>query len=154
MLDWKLHLISGLMFVIVLLGIFNFTGFSLSIKDMVMVFLLSSFATLFPDVDMQKSKIRGLVSFMAAAAVSAAYVINYPQTWYYTPVYFSLLYFILKYLPSKHRGILHTFKFAVVFAAAFAVLIYFAFGLTNVRLVLYFAIPLLCYCLHLMLDRV
>ena len=154
MLDWKLHLIFGLLFVITLLSFLYLVSFKLSIQDIAVVAILSSFASLFPDVDMQKSKIRNLVSFSVATAVTVVYLLAYMQTWYYAPIYFLLLYFIFKYLPTKHRGIMHTYKFSIFFSAVAVMISYLVLGLTINKAILYFVVSLLGYDLHLVLDGV
>jgi len=153
MLDWKLHFIFGLLFVIALLSFFHLINFKLAMQDIIVIIVLSSFASLFPDVDMQRSKIRGIVSLVIATAVAVMYLIFYIQTWYYAPVYFLLLYFIFKYLPSKHRGIAHTFKFSFFFSAVIALICYLTLNPTINAIILYFTVSFLGYSLHLILDK-
>jgi len=165
MIDWKLHFIFGLLLVIALLAFFqlvqNLVGFQLSLQDIAIVLVLVSFSTLFPDIDMQKSKIRDMVSFASAITVSIIYLAFLPQTWYYAAVYFLLAYFILRYLPTKHRGIVHTFKFSIFFSFLAVLICYMTIGSTigstggfaADRLALYFSAALLGYNLHLILDK-
>ena len=118
--DWKTHFIFSLFLTITWISIFYFADLQLSFESLVALIVLTVFTSLFPDIDMKRSKIRDVVSFTVAAVVVTTYIFFFADTWYYGPVYFVLLYFILKYLPTKHRGITHTFKFSILFSAVLA----------------------------------
>jgi membrane-bound metal-dependent hydrolase YbcI (DUF457 family) len=154
MLDWKMHLIFGLLTFILLLSFFYIFDISLSPKEIAVVLLATSFSSLFPDADMPKSKIRGVVSFVVASAVCAIYIYSYAETWYYAPMYFAILYFIFRYLPTKHRGIAHTFRFSLLFSAIVTMILYIALASSAKESILYFASSLIGYNLHLVLDRI
>lgn len=154
MLDWKLHFIFGLFLLLAILVVFNLTGFEASIRDIVIVTVVSLFASLFPDVDMRTSKIRDLISFIIATVVSVCYLVFYIQTWYYAPIYFLLIYFIFRHLPSKHRGVTHTFKFSLFFSTVIALICYLTLNSTINSTILYFLASFLGYNLHLILDKV
>lgn len=151
--NWKGHLIVSLFLVIAWISIFYFADFQLDFWNLPVLIILTIFASLFPDVDMKRSKIRDVFSFVIAAILVGAYVFFYTATWYYAPVYFILLYLILKYLPTKHRGIAHTFKFSVLFSLVIAS-IYFTFARFSAELFLFwFLISFSSYNLHLLLDK-
>lgn len=150
---WKGHLIFSLFLVITWISIFYFANFQLSFESLIALIILTIFASLFPDVDMKRSKIRDVFSFIIAAISVGAYVFFYRETWYYAPVYFILLYLILKYLPTKHRGITHTFKFSIMFSLVVAA-VYFAFVRFSTELFLFwFLVSFSSYNLHLLLDK-
>jgi len=152
--DWKTHFIFSLFLVIIWISVFYFANFQLSVESLVALIVLTVFASLFPDVDMKRSKIRDVVSFIIAAIAVGAYIIFYIETWYYAPIYFVLLYLILKYLPTKHRGIAHTLKFSILFSIALAS-VYFIFNpFMFEEFMLWFVIVFLSYNLHLILDKV
>ncbi len=151
--DWEGHLIFSLFLVIAWISIFYFANFQMSFESLIALIILTIFASLFPDVDMKRSKIRDVFSFMIAAILVGAYVFFYTATWYYAPFYFILLYLILKYLPTKHRGITHTFKFSVLFSLVIAS-IYFAFVRVSTEFFLFwFLVSFSSYNLHLLLDK-
>jgi membrane-bound metal-dependent hydrolase YbcI (DUF457 family) len=154
MLDWKIHFIFGLLFFIALLSLFYLINFQLSLQGIIVTLIVSSFSSLFPDTDMQKSKIRSVVSFAIAVTISAIYIFNYSGTWYYAPIYFAVLYFIFKYLPTKHRGVAHTFKFSLLFSAIITAILYATLSIGAEEIALYFAVSLLGYNLHLVLDKI
>lgn len=151
--DWKTHLIFSLFLVIAWISVFYFANFQLNVETLIALIILTVFASLFPDIDMRRSKIRDVLSFIVAAVAVGAYILFYAQTWYYAPVYFVLLYLILKYLPTKHRGITHTFKFSILFSIVLAT-VYFIFNpFVLGELALWFVVVLSSYNLHLVLDK-
>jgi len=154
MIDWKLHLIFALLLALLWFAALYFAAVQLSGWELAALVALTAFASLFPDVDMKKSKIRSFVSLITAFALSLVYLLLYRATWYYAPVYFLLLYFILKYLPTKHRGITHTFKFSLIFSIATAYLCHLLFAFTFNKLLFWFVVVLISYNLHLFLDRI
>lgn len=155
--DWKGHLISSLSLVIFWISILHFVNFQLTFDSIASIIALSVFTSLFPDIDMRGSKIRNTLSFVTAAVAIAAYIFFFKETWYYAPVYFVLLYLILKYLPTKHRGVTHTFGFSIIFSAvlacAYFVLSPFVPKLLS-ELAFWAAVVFSSYSLHLALDRI
>ena len=152
--DWKTHFIFSLFLVITWISIFYFADLQLSFGSLVALVVLTVFTSLFPDIDTRRSKIRNVVSMAIAAIVAGVYMFFYMETWYYAPVYFILLYLIFKYLPTKHRGITHTFKFSVLFSAGLAS-VYMVFNPFMLeRLVFWFVVVFSSYALHLALDRI
>jgi len=153
MIDWKSHAIFALVLSFSWFAALYLLQLPITFVDMVSLVVLVLFASLFPDVDMRKSRIRGVVSLLTAVGIAFAYLLLYRETWYYAPVYFLVLFFLFRYLPTKHRGITHTYKFAVMFAAALSCLYMLVFSLSLNRLVLWFVILFTAYGLHLVLDR-
>lgn len=153
MTDWKLHLISSLLLAMFLLSVFFYAKFQITPTIIAALIILTIFTSLFPDVDMKKSKIRSLLSLIAAFAISFAYVFLRQGTWHYAPVYFLILYFVFKHLPTKHRGLLHSFKFSVIFSLTLAYLCYLLAGLNVPETLFWFCIILFSYNLHLLLDK-
>lgn len=151
--EWKTHLIFSLFLVVVWMSIFYFVGLVLSLHTLIALLMFTTLSSLFPDIDMKRSKIRDFFSVAISALVSAAYLVFFIESWYYAFVYFILLYFILKYIPTKHRGIAHTFKFSVAFSLALAS-VYFIFNPFKFEeFVLWFVIVFSGYNLHLVLDK-
>lgn len=151
--DWKTHFIFSLFLVIIWISIFYFTSFQLGFESMAAIAALTVFTSLFPDIDMRRSKIRDVVSFATAAVIVGTYLFFYAETWYYAPVYFALLYLILKYIPTKHRGIAHTFKFSILFSVVLAAIsiAFVQFSIEN--FLFWFFIVFSSYSLHLFIDR-
>ncbi len=156
--DWKTHLIFSLFLVIAWMFIFQNIGMEIGARQMVPIVTLSVFVSLFPDVDVKSSKIRDVTSLLISFTALVYYVISYPVTWYYGPVYFILLYMILKYIPTRHRGMTHMLNFAIIFSAVLA-WIYVSLAENSVAMVgtselIWFLIILSNYSLHLVLDRI
>jgi len=163
--DWKTHFIFGLFLAILWLSVWLGALQALIHPDVgkiVMLVIFSIFTSLFPDIDIKKSKMRDFVALLVSTVVSVPYVFFFPSSWYYAPIYFVLLYLILKYLPTKHRGITHSVKFSILFSLVLAFL-YFIFKESLAaeltvefvpELILWFFVVFSGYSLHLILDRI
>jgi len=147
--DWKTHFIFALFIVIAWLFVFQYVQIKFNFEQLIALVGFSLLASLFADVDTKQSKIRDVMSMAASFAVSILYIIFFMETWYYGPVYFVLLYLILKYLPSKHRGITHTFRFSFLFSMVLTVL----YSMFKEFSIMWFAIIFSSYSLHLILDK-
>lgn len=112
------------------------------------------FTTLFPDIDLRISKIRNLVAILAAFFISIIYTYFFTDTWYYSPVYFVILYILVKIIPTKHRGVAHTIKFSIIFSAGMLLMLNFFLRLNQTENVFWFFVIFLSYNLHLFLDRI
>lgn len=152
--DWKIHLLFGCLFAVFWFNIFYYEKFLVDPLKPLALLPLSLFVSTFPDVDLKKSKTRNLVSFLLASLISAMYIFFYVDTWFYAPFYFFILYFLFKYFPSRHRGIIHSFKFSVLLSAVLALAFYFLLGLSQIEAVFWFGVIFLSYGLHLALDRI
>jgi hypothetical protein len=150
--DWKVHLIFGCMLSVVWFNIFYFGRFLDEPIKAAFLLLLSMFCTLFPDIDEKHSKIRGFISMGLAFAICVAYVVIYPLTWYYSLFYFVILSAIFNFLPSKHRGVTHSWKFSALFSSVLAIFFFIALGLSIPDGILWFSIIFLSYGMHLILD--
>ncbi len=154
MKDWKLHFIFGNFLAIFWVALFYFIKISVSPLELFALILATWFASLFPDVDLKKSKIRDVVALVTAGVVAFFYVFYFQPTWYYGPAYFLILYFLLRYIPSKHRGVMHSFKFSIIFSILLVFLISLFLKFSRSEYLFWFAIILFSYNLHLMLDRI
>jgi membrane-bound metal-dependent hydrolase YbcI (DUF457 family) len=155
MLDWKIHLIFGCLLIILWLNIFYFLKtLETTPSNIFILIVLTLFTSIFPDVDLKKSKARDISSIFLAFSISITYIYFYSSIWYYGLVYFILLYFLFKLIPTKHRGITHTFKFSFVFSAIVVFVIHLLFNLSQTELFLWFAIIFSSYSLHLFLDSI
>jgi len=152
--DWKIHLFFGCLFAVFWFSFFYFEKFLTDPLRPLALLLISLFVSTFPDVDLKRSKSRNLVSFLLAFSISAIYALFYIETWFYAPFYFLILYFLFKYLPSKHRGFIHSFKFSILLSAALTLIFYFFLGLGQMEAVFWFSIIFLSYSIHLVLDRI
>lgn len=115
---------------------------------LVFLFILSS---VFADIDSTKSKVRKLISLVMAFLFSV--LIIFVAEWFYVPISFLLVYIALRFFPTVHRGILHTFKFSVVFSLIIG-LILIIIGFTTTELLLSLILILISYNSHLVLDGI
>ena len=147
-------MIFGLLLTIAWLSaIYFFNFYSLTFESVFLLIALIMFATLFADIDFRNSKIRDVVSLIVSAILSAIYIFLFPQTWYYGLAYFIALYFLLKRIPSKHRGFTHTLKFATVFSLLVVLVMHFVFSLSQNDFIFWFVVTFSAYALHLLLDK-
>lgn len=152
--DWKIHLLFGCLLAILWFNVFYFGKFLGEPLKAGFLLITSLFSTVFADVDEKKSKIRSFISFILAFSISIAYLFFYTETWYYGPFYFFILFFIFRFMPTKHRGFTHTFKFSVVFSAVLTIFFYFVLNLGRNDMIIWFGIIFLSYNLHLLLDNI
>lgn len=154
MLDWKIHLIFGFILVLVWFGlIYFFRIVETGLFSLVLLIFLSLFASLFADIDLRTSKIRDYISLTASFFISLIYIYFYQSTWFYGLIYFFFIYLILKNLPTKHRGLAHSFKFSFIFSILITFLIYLALGLSQFETFFWFFVMFSGYSLHLILDK-
>jgi len=151
--DWKIHLVFGLLISIFWFNVFYFGNIHLNFLDEIIILILILLSSIFADVDLMKSKARNLFSLILALTISCVYLYFYRTTWYYAPFYFLILYFLFRYIPSKHRGILHSIKFSIVFSFLLVLLCYFFLGLDRFEFLLWFWIVFSSYNLHLLIDK-
>ena len=151
--DWKTHIVFGLLVAIAWVAVFPFLGMQPNIEKVSFLIFVAAAASLFPDIDVRNSKMRGMIALLLAASVAIAYAIFFTSTWYYAIAYFGLIYFLVRYLPTKHRGITHTPIFALLFSAA-VVLVYIGFEHTFAftDAATWFLIALSSYAVHLAID--
>lgn len=151
--DWKTHFIFSLFFVIAVVYVLSIVGFHLSVGELAVMVVISVFASLFPDVDTKKSKIRTAFSLIVASASVTAYLVFFFETWYYAPAYFAIIYLLIKYIPAKHRGVTHTAGFSVIFSFLLAITYVMLSSFSVQHFLLFFTVSLASYNLHLLLDK-
>jgi len=154
MKDWKSHFIFGNFLIILFIFLLYNFGYSLTGLSLVILVLSVQFTTLFPDIDMKKSKIRRTISLLTSLVITTVYMISFKDTWFYGPIYFVILYFLMSLIPTKHRGITHTFKFSIIFSLSLTLLINFILPLVENDILIWFFIILSSYNLHLLLDKI
>jgi len=152
--DWKVHLIFGLLLLSFWLSVNQlFSLSSLSFKETLIFILLVPLVSIFPDIDMKKSKSREIFAIFISSLLALIYILIFSQTWYYSLAYFFLAYFLITFIPTKHRGITHTFVFSILFSILTTSLFYLIFSLDLRKTLFYFSIIFSVYVLHLFLDR-
>jgi membrane-bound metal-dependent hydrolase YbcI (DUF457 family) len=125
----------------------------LSFREILIFILFVPLVSIFPDIDMKKSKSRKIFAIFISFLLALVYILLFPKTWYYGLAYFFLSYFLITLLPTKHRGITHTFTFSILFSILLASFFYFDFNLDFKSSFFYFSIIFSVYTLHLLLDK-
>jgi len=151
--DWKIHLIFGCLLTIVFLSIVYFLKIQIDILNIFVMSILILFTSVIPDIDLSKSKVRDLVSLILSFVISSAYIVFYPSKWYYSLAFFLILYFLLKNLKTRHRGLSHTLKVSFLFSFFVILIFYFLLKLNVIECLILFTITFFSYTFHLFLDR-
>jgi len=153
MKDWKSHAIFGLLLTIVFFNVvYFFQIFEISLRFGLSLTAVVVFVSVFPDIDMKKSKIRDLVAVATAFAASLLYMFFFSQT-YYAIVYFFIIYFLIKFFPTKHRGVSHDFYFSIFFSFFAVLAAHFVFSFSQNEFIFWYFVVFLSYNLHLFLDK-
>jgi len=153
--SWKTHLIFGCLLLLLWFNIlYFFMQPLLTFKNISIFSVLTIFISIFPDVDLKKSKSRALVSFLIASIFLVVYIFTFPQTWYYGIAFAIIVYLLFLLLPTKHRGITHYFLFSLIFTVLLSLSFYLVFNLTQTEALFLSGIVLTTYCLHLFLDKI
>jgi membrane-bound metal-dependent hydrolase YbcI (DUF457 family) len=103
---------------------------------------------------MKNSKIRNFTSLISAATISFVFLFFKKDEWYLSIIYFIFLYIFFKNIPTKHRGVTHTFKFSFFFSLVLVAIFYFLFNLDLENSFIWFVIIFSSYSLHLLLDKI
>jgi hypothetical protein len=111
------------------------------------------FFSLIQDVDLRRSKVRDVVSTGLAFAMALTYIYFNPATWWWGPIFFLALHTVFQAIPTRHRGLLHSFRFSLAVSAGVMGVVYFLFTLSRTHLLLWFGLVFATYSLHLLLDR-
>ncbi len=135
-------------------------GHRLSYFKLFLLIFVILLVSLFPDIDMKKSKIRNFLALSISFLIAFLYMLFFNKKWYYGPAFFLVIYFLLKYLPTKHRGLTHKFLFSVLFSLFFSYFLSYVLDLGlieknyAINFYIWFSIIFLSYNLHLIVDRI
>lgn len=153
--DWKVHLIFGFLFLILWLAVVSIFSFMLlDFQKLLILILLVSFISIFPDIDAKQSKSRRVFSLILSLSTSLIYIFLFPSTWYYGIAYFVVLYFLIALFPTRHRGVTHSFAFSLIFSLIITYILHLAFNFLEIEFLSWFSLILFAYSLHLFLDKI
>jgi len=117
--------------------------------------LFNILATVFPDIDTPKSKIRGYVSLILTIVVTGYLVINFSLNSIISVVLtFIFIYLVIRFFPTKHRGITHTFWFSLVFSSGLTFILWLMFEFSGFEFGVYYLVIFWGYLSHLILDKI
>lgn len=151
--SWKTHILFNLIFLLIPIKLFlTFTS------DYSILFILIPFsilASLFPDIDSTKSKIRKTFAVLAALTLTLYFFFNTRIDSMITIfVCFILLYFLIRFFPTKHRGRTHGIGFSLVFSLIATITLWIIFTFPLTVFMICFLIIWFGYASHLFLDKV
>jgi len=151
--NWKVHLLFN--FFLVLIWIFFLLNLGLFGNSILMILLvfLSSFFSIFPDIDSPKSEIRDFFAVIIASFIVVYSIFNFSlSSILYILVGFIFLYLFLRFFPTKHRGVTHSIWFSIFVSLLFTIILSQVFSFSFKNFFIYFFF-LLSGCLsHLFLD--
>ena len=155
MASWKIHLIFDLILVTASLVTLFSMGLIDDILIVIFLVLFNILATLLPDIDTPKSKIRQYVSLVLALVLVGYLVVSLSMdSVLYVIAAFVIGYLVIRFFPTKHRGITHEFWFSIVVCLALDSIFWLMFRFSLFEFGLYYLVILWGYLSHLMLDKV
>jgi membrane-bound metal-dependent hydrolase YbcI (DUF457 family) len=111
-------------------------------------------ATLLPDIDTPKSKIRIYTSVTLALIITGYLIISFSISSAFIGVIgFFLSYLIIRFFPTKHRGITHELWFSLMVALLLNFFFWLMFRFSGFEFGLYYLVILWGYLSHLILDN-
>ncbi|MBD3155859.1 MAG: hypothetical protein GF368_04340 [Candidatus Aenigmarchaeota archaeon] len=153
--SWKVHLIFDMIILIVILG--TLYGWGL-ITDYILIIFLTLFnllATISPDIDTPKSNIRKYLSLLLSVIITVYLIINFSLgSIFYGLLGFIIVYLVIRFFPTKHRGATHKLWFSLVFSLGMTSILWFMFNFSGFEFGIYFLIIFWGYLSHLILDKV
>jgi len=153
--SWKIHLIFDLIFVIVFASFLIKNVLINNIFLLIFLVFFNILATLFPDIDTPKSKIRKYISLTLALIFGGYLITNFSLKSIFSLVISSFLfYLIIRFFPTKHRGVTHTFLFGIILSIILTFVLWFLFEISLNQLGVSFLIILWGYLSHLILDKI
>lgn len=153
MKEWKSHAIFGLLLAIAFFNlVYFFQIFEVTLQFVLSLTAIVVFISVFPDVDLRKSKIRDFIALTIAFVAALLYIYFFAQT-IFAIIYFFIIYFLVKFFPTKHRGTFHNFYFSIFFSFFAVLLGYFIFSFSQKEFVFWYFVVFLSYNLHLFLDK-
>ena len=152
--SWKVHLIFNLILVFVWIRILLNYGFLNDYLLIAFILILSSFLSVFPDIDTPKSKIRDYFSIIITSIIVLYLIINLTiESFLSLFVTFIFLYLLFRFFPVKHRGITHSFGFSILFSFVMTLILWFMFSFSLTEFMIYFFVITTGYVSHIFLDK-
>lgn len=152
--SWKVHLLFNLILIFIWVKILLDYGFLNDYLLVVSLVFLSSFLSVFPDIDTPKSKIRDYFSIIIASIIVLYLIFNLTiNSLLLLFVTFIFLYLLFRFFPVKHRGITHSFGFSILFSFLMTLILWFMFDFSLTEFMVYFLVILTGYLSHIFLDE-
>lgn len=118
------------------------------------IIIFSTIASVIPDIDSTKSRVRDRFSMLIAGVIVLYLFISLTIESITTGVLgFIIIYLSLRFFPTKHRGITHNLKFGLVFSIVSSFIIFVAFGSSFLELAIYFIAIFFGHFSHILIDK-
>ena len=151
--SWKVHLVFNLILIFIWIRILLNYGFNDYLLLASLIFL-SSFLSVFPDIDTPKSKIRDYFSIIITSIIVVYLILNLTiNSLLSLFVTFIFFYLLFRFFPIKHRGITHRFEFSILFSFIMTMILWFMFEFSLTEFMVYFFVILTGYLSHIFLDK-
>lgn len=152
--SWKTHLIFDLVFTTVLVGIGMQTGLITNIYLISSLILFNLISAVFPDIDTTKSKIRGHVSLLLSVVLTIYILFNFKiHSVLGAIMVFFFLYILLRFFPTKHRGMTHRIWFSILFSGLLTSIIWYFYELPLYPTLFSFLVIFWGYLSHILVDK-
>jgi len=152
--SWKVHLIFDLILVsVILITLYNW---GMIVNPLLIVFLVifNILATIFPDIDTPKSKLRNYFSWILGLLVTGYLIINFSIGSILSAIAtFIFVYLVLRFFPTRHRGITHNLWFSLLFSLGLNSILWLMFRFSSFEFGIYYLIIFWGYLSHLTLDN-
>lgn len=153
--SWKTHIFVNLIIFIFWLRLLYYFKPQTSIAYSITMLLFVIISSVFPDIDTSKSKIRNWFAISFSLIATVVYLLNFNlNKWYNIFTFFIISYFVIRFFPTRHRGLTHTVKFSFFFSLVMFLPIFLLFGFDIITAIMTLAMLLLSYVSHIALDRV
>ncbi len=152
---WKIHLIFDLIFVVAFIGILFEAGVLENIFSLIFIVFFNIISAIFPDIDTPKSRIRKYISFFLTLIIGLYLIINFNiGSLIFGVTSMILIYLVIRFFPTKHRGITHTFLFGVILSVILTLILWFLFEFSLEKTGISFLVIFWGYLSHLILDKI
>lgn len=152
--SWKIHLIFNLIFLIIVLNFLYRNELLVDPFSIIFLIIFNILATIFPDIDTPKSKIRQYVSLILALTLIFYFIINFSiNSFLSLTISFLSIYLFIRFFPTKHRGVTHKLWFSVIFSLGAGFILWFLFRYNIFEFLVYSLVIFIGYLSHLILDR-
>ncbi len=152
--SWRAHISINLIIFFFWLKLLFYLRPEVNIIYPVIILPFVIIASVFPDIDTNKSRIREWFALLLAVILTILYLSKLIlENWFNVVVFFFASYFIIKFLPTPHRGITHTPGFSLLFSVPIFFMMYLFIKTDFIISFLVFSIIFISYNSHLFLDK-
>lgn len=150
--SWKIHLLFNSFFLPIFIKLF--LSFDPNYSILLILIPFNILASVFPDIDSTKSKIRNAFAIIIALTAILYFFNIGIDSMIILFICFVAFYLFIRFFPTKHRGITHDVIFSIVFSLIATTIIWIIFAFSSTVFVVCFLIIFFGYASHMFLDKV